>query len=189
MLEPTRRIPYRTWPASLAIVASIAAYVGGLQLWDRRTPAMRALPAEQMLSVGQARFVPAPEWRLDVARSRAGQSLVLIKSGHTFSVKTARWIGGPEGPLDRQQRMIEYGERLRIEGQVTDFYTDWGLQGITFAYYGPKLSGRFWQMVDPARQSLVQVDFYGPNDDALAASAALDDARRMLASMDLEASS
>lgn len=188
MLEPTRRLPYRTWPASLAILASITAYVGGLQWWDRHTPATRALPSQETLAVGQARFVPAPGWLLDVSRSRAGQSLVLFKSGHTFSVKTARWLGGPDGPMARQQRLIVRGERLRIEGESTDFFTDWGLQGSTFAYYGPKLSGRFWQMVDESRQSVVQVDFYGPNDDASEASEALTEARRMLASMDLEAS-
>lgn len=188
MSETIRRTPYRTWPATLGILASIAVYVGGLQWWDRYTPATRALPAREALVVGQARFMPAPGWLMDVSRSRAGQSLVLFKSGHTFSVRTARWIGGPEGPLARQQRLIVRGERLRIEGESTGFSTDWGLQGTTFAYYGPKLSGRFWQMVDTQRQSVVQVDFHGPNEDASEAAEALDDARRMLASMDLEAS-
>lgn len=188
MPEPTRRIPYRTWPASLAILVAITAYVGGLRTWDRLTPATRALPAQQAIAVGQARFVPAEGWLMDVSRSRAGQSLVLFKSGHTFAVKTERWLGGPEGPLARQQRLIVRGEHLRIEGEASSFFTDWGLQGTTFAYYGPKLSGRFWQVVDPARQSVVQVDFYGPNEDASEASDALAEARSMLASMDLEAS-
>ncbi|RYF75057.1 MAG: hypothetical protein EOO29_24400 [Comamonadaceae bacterium] len=187
MLEPTRRIPYRTWPASLAILAGITVYVGGLRTWDRLTPAARALPAQETIAVGQARFVPAEGWLMDVSRSRAGQSLVLFKSGHSFVVRTGRWIGGPEGPLARQQRLILRGEQLRIEGEASSFFTDWGLQGSTFAYYGPKLSGRFWQMVDPARESVVQVDFYGPNEDGSEASEALGEARGMLASMDLEA--
>ena len=187
MLEPTRRIPYRTWPATLAILAAIAVYVGGLRWWDQHLSASRTLPAEQTIAVGQARFVPAPGWLMDVSRSRAGQSLVLTKGGHTFSVRTSQWLGGPDGPLERQQRLFEQGHGLRIEGQVSDFMTDWGLQGITFAYFGSRLSGRFWQMVDPSRYSVVQVDFYGPNDDPSDAAAALTDARRMLASMDIEA--
>lgn len=189
MPEPSRRVPYRTWPATLAILATITLYVGGLRLWDHLVPASRALPRGEPIVIGQARFVPAPGWLMDVSRSRAGQSLVLFKSGHTFTVKTSPWLGGPEGPLERQQRLFERGHSLQIEGEVTNFLTDWGLQGITFAYYGAELSGRFWQMVDPARHSVVQIDFYGPNEGASrAADDALSDARRMLASMDLEAS-
>ena len=138
--------------------------------------------------VGQARFVPATGWMMNVARSRPGQTMVLYKDGHTFSVRTSRWLGGPEGPLERQQRLIERGQHLHVEGDVSNFLTDWGLQGTTFAYYGPKLSGRFWQMVDPERATVVQVDFYGSNENAASAAQALDEAKQMLASMDLEAS-
>ena len=44
MNEPSRRIPYRTWPGALAVMLAIAAYVGGLTLWDRHTPGNRPLP-------------------------------------------------------------------------------------------------------------------------------------------------
>ncbi|MBB3181358.1 hypothetical protein [Variovorax sp. Sphag1AA] len=182
------RTAYRTWPATLAILVAITVYVGGLQLWDRLTLSTRLLPEGEPVLVGQARFVPAEGWLMNVSRSRPGQRLVLFKNGHTFSVTTSRWLGGPEGPLERQQRLIERGQHLHVEGDVSKFLTDWGLEGTTFAYYGPKLSGRFWLMVDPARASVVQVDFYGPNDNAASAAEALDDARHMLASMDLEAS-
>jgi len=188
MAASAPRSPYRTWPATLAILLAITVYVGGLQLWDRLTPATRMLPAGEPVIVGQARFVPAEGWLMNVARSRPGQTLVLFKDGQTFSVRTSRWLGGPEGPLERQQRLIERGQRLHVEGKVSNFLTDWGLQGTTFAYYGSKLSGRFWLMVDPGRAAVVQVDFYGPNEDATSAARALDEARQMLASMDLEAS-
>ncbi len=38
------------------------------------------------------------------------------------------------------------------------------MQGETFAYYGPKLAGRLWQVVDLRRKSVVRIDFYGAND-------------------------
>jgi len=184
-LPPTRRIPYRTWPGTLAIAVALLLYVGGLRWWDRHTPGARPLPPDAPVRVGHARFIPAPGWQMDVARSRPDQSLVLFKTGHSFVVKTARWAGDETGPLERQTRWMQRVERVRIDGKVSDFFTLWGLQGITFAYDGPTTSGRFWQMVDTRRQSVVQVDFYGPhegNADALA------EARQMLDSMDLEAS-
>ncbi|MFH0130131.1 hypothetical protein [Variovorax sp. EL159] len=184
MLEPSRRIPYRTWPGALAVLLAIAGYVGGLTFWDRHTPGSRPLDAGQTVAVGQARFVPAEGWQMDVSRSKAGKSLLLLKGGHKFLVNTWPWAGGPDGPLVRQQRLMERGQGLQIDGDVSDFVTGWGLQGKTFAYYGSKLGGRFWQVVDQRRRSLVQIDFYGPNDGL---SDALDDARRMLDSMDLEA--
>ncbi len=184
MHEPSRRIPYRTWPGALAVLLAIAAYVGGLAFWDRHTPGSRTLAAGETVEIGQARFEPADGWLMDVSRSRDGQSLMLFKGAHKFRVTTGQWAGGPDGPLVRQQRYMERGQGLTIEGDVSDFVTSWGLQGKTFAYYGATLAGRFWQVVDLPRKSLVQVDFYGANDgleDALA------DARRMLDSMDLEA--
>ncbi|MBO9513174.1 MAG: hypothetical protein J7549_03575 [Variovorax sp.] len=188
MPESVRRPAYRTWPATLAILCALTVYVGGLQLWDRMTPSTRALPDGEAVVVGQARFTPAKGWLMNISRSRPGQSMVLFKNGHTFSVRTSRWFGGPEGPLEREQRLIERGQHLHVEGETSNVLTDWGLQGTTFAYYGSKLSGRFWLMVDPARASVVQVDFYGPNDDATSAAQALDEARAMVASMDTEAS-
>ncbi|MEJ8814453.1 hypothetical protein WKW77_25470 [Variovorax ureilyticus] len=182
------RAAYRTWPATLAILLAITVYVGGLQLWDRRVPSTRTLPAGEPVTVGAARFAPAEGWQMNVARSRPGQTMVLFKNGHTFAVRTSRWLGGPEGPLERQQRVIERGQRLHVQGDVSNVLTEWGLQGTTFAYYGTKLSGRFWLMVDPGRSMVVQVDFYGPNDNAASAAEALEEARRMVASMDLEAS-
>ncbi|MGJ7528713.1 hypothetical protein [Variovorax sp. GB1P17] len=184
MLEPSRRIPYRTWPGALAVLLAIAAYVGGLTFWDRHTPGSRSLAAGQTVSVGQARFVPAEGWEMDVSRSKAGTSLMLFKGAHKFLVTTSPWMGGPDGPLVRQQRLMERGQGLQIDGDVSDFVTSWGLQGKTFAYYGAKLAGRFWQVVDQRRKSLVQIDFYGANDGL---SEAMDDARGMLDSMDLEA--
>lgn len=184
MPEPSRRIPYRTWPGALAVLLAIAAYVGGLKFWDSRTPGSRPLAAGQTVAVGQARFVPADGWEMDVSRSKAGKSLMLFKGSHKFLVATEPWAGGPDGPLMRQQRLMERGQGLRIEGDVSDFVTSWGLQGKTFAYYGSKLAGRFWQVVDLRRRSLVQIDVYGASDglnDALA------EARAMLESMDLEA--
>jgi len=93
-------------------------------------------------------------------------------------------MGVPDGPMVRQQRLMERGQGLTIEGDVSDFVTGWGLQGKTFAYYGAKLAGRFWQVVDTQRRSLVQIDMYGPADGF---NEALADARKMLDSMDLEA--
>lgn len=186
MHEPSHRIPDRTWPGTLVIGVALALYVGGLQWWDRHTPGTRALPAGQTISMGPVRFVPAPGWHLDVGRSRAGQTLVLSKTGHSFVVRADRWLGDDEGPLERQQRKIERGERLRIDGEPAPFVTDWGLQGSTFSYYGSRVSGRLWQVVDTGRRSVVLIDFYGPNDDDAADE--LTEAREMLASMDLEAS-
>lgn len=184
MPEPSRRIPYRTWPGALAVLLAIAAYVGGLTFWDSRTPGSRPLAAGQMVAVGQARFVPADGWEMDVSRSKAGKSLMLFKGSHKFLVTNEPWAGGPDGPLVRQQRFMERGQGLRIDGDVSGFVTSWGLQGKTFAYYGSKLAGRFWQVVDLQRRSLVQIDVYGASDglnDAMA------DAQGMLESMDLEA--
>lgn len=184
MLEPSRRIPYRSWPGALAVFLAIAGYVGGLTFWDSHTPGTRPLPVGQTVAVGHARFVPAEGWQMDLPRSKAGRSLMLFKGGHRFLVTTGPWAGGPDGPLGRQRRLMERGQGLRIDGDVSDFVTSWGLQGKTFAYYGPKLAGRFWQVVDLQRRSLVQVDFYGARDgmnDAMA------EARGMLESMDLGA--
>lgn len=179
-----RPSPYRTWPATLALAAALAVYIGGLVAWDRATPGARPLPVGETVSVGPARFVPAAGWEMDVGRSRAGQSLVLFKSGYTFAVKTGRWLGDEAGPLARQQRFMERVERVRIEGQVAGFFNLWGLEGTTFAYYGPTTVGRFWQIVDASRQSVVQVDCYGPPEDD---EDALAEARDMLDSMDLDA--
>ena len=184
MLEPPRRIPYRTWPGTLAVLLAIGLYVGGLRGWDGRTPGSRPLSPGQAVSVGQARFVPADGWEMDVSRTKAGSSLMLFKGSHKFLVTTSPWAGGPDGPLMRQQRLMERGQGLRIDGEVSDFVTSWGLQGKTFAYYGPKLAGRFWQVVNLRRRSLTQIDFYGANDGL---NEALDDAHAMLDSMDLEA--
>jgi hypothetical protein len=184
MHEPSRRIPYRTWPGALAVFLAIAAYVGGLIFWDRHTPGARPLPAGETVSVGHARFEPARGWQMDVARSKAGRSLMLFKGNHKFLVTTLPWAGGPDGPLVRQQRLMERGQGLSIEGDVSDFVTMWGLQGKTFAYYGSKIAGRFWQVVDQRRKSLVQIDVYGGSDGL---DEAMADARSMLESMDLEA--
>jgi hypothetical protein len=166
------------------VLLAIAAYVGGLSFWDSRTPGSRPLAAGETVSVGHARFVPASGWEMDVSRSRAGQSLMLFKGGHKFLVTTRAWAGGPDGPLMRQQRLMERGQRLNIDGDVSDFVTSWGLQGKTFAYYGSKLAGRFWQVVDLQRRSLVQIDCYGASEGL---NEAMADARNMLESMDLEA--
>lgn len=184
MLEPSRRVPYRTWPGALAVLLAIAAYVGGLTLWDRRTPGARPLPSGETVEVGHARFVPAEGWEMDVSRSKAGRSLMLFKGGHKFLVTTQPWAGGPDGPMLRQQRLMERGQGLQVDGDVSDFITAWGLQGKTFAYYSPKLAGRFWQVVDVRRRSLVQIDVYGASDGL---NEALAEARAMLDSMDLEA--
>ncbi len=178
---------HRTWPATLALAAVMALYVGGLQWWDQVTPGARAVAQGAPLTVGPARFVPAPGWQMDVARSRPGQSLVLVKSGHSFSVQTAAWHGDADGLLRREQRLLERGYRLRVEGEPSGFFTDWGLQGTTFAYYGARLSGRLWLVMDGARATMVTVDFYGPNQDTDAAAQALTEAQDMLASMDLGA--
>ncbi|RZI97080.1 MAG: hypothetical protein EOP78_02260 [Variovorax sp.] len=174
----------RTWPATLLIAAALAAYIGGLVAWDRATPGARHLPAGATVSVGHARFVPAAGWEMDVGRSRAGQSIVLFKEGHTFAVKTGRWLGDEAGPLARQQRFMERVERVRIDGKVAGFFNLWGLEGTTFAYYGPTTVGRFWQIVDASRQSVVQIDCYGPPEDD---ADALAEARDMIDSMDLDA--
>lgn len=184
MLEPSRRVPYRTWPGALAVLLAIIAYAGGLVYWDRHTPGARPLPAGETVEVGPARFVPAEGWEMDVARSKAGRSLMLFKGAHKFLVTTGPWVGGPDGPMTRQQRLMARGQRLQMDGDVSDFITSWGLQGKTFAYYGPKLAGRFWQVVDLRRRALVQIDFYGASDGL---NEALPDARAMLDSMDLEA--
>lgn len=184
MHEPSRRIPYRTWPGALGVVLAIGGYVGGLTWWDRHTPGNRPLAAGQTLSVGPARFVPAPDWEMDLARSKSGNTLMLFKGSHKFRVTAALWEGGPDGPMARQLRLMERGRGLRIDGDVSDFINGWGMQGVTFAYYGPKLAGRLWQVVDLQRKAVVRIDFYGANDGL---SDALTDARRMLDSMDLGA--
>lgn len=184
MNEPSRRIPYRTWPGALAVLLAIAAYVGGLGFWDRHTPGNRPLKPGQTVEAGQARFVPAEGWEMDVSRSKAGQSLMLFKGGHKFLVTIRPWAGGPDGPMVRQQRLMERGQGLSIEGEVANFINGWGMQGKTFAYYGTKLGGRFWQVVDLQRHALVQIDFYGANDGS---SEALEEARAMVDSMDLGA--
>ena len=182
--EPPRRTPYRSWPGAFAVLLAILGYVGGLKWWDNRTPGSRPLTAGETVSVGQARFVPSPDWQMDVARSRPGQTLMLFKGNHKFLVSVAPWAGGRQGPLSRQRRLMERGQGLRIDGDASSFVTSWGLQGETFAYYGPNLAGRFWQVVDLQRRSLVQVDFYGGNEDL---NDALLEARDMLESMDIDA--
>jgi hypothetical protein len=184
MLEPSRRVPYRTWPGALAVVLAIGAQVGGLVAWDRHTPGNRSLAAGQTVAVGHARFVPAEGWQMDVSHSRVGGSLLLIKGAHRFLVTTQAWAGGPQGPVARQRRLMERGQGLRIEGDASGFFNPWGLQGTTFAYYGSTLAGRFWQVVDVRRRLLVQIDCYGPNEGL---NETLADARDMLNSMDLEA--
>lgn len=177
-------MPYRSWPGAFAVLLAILAYVGGLKLWDGRTPGARPLAAGATVRVGQARFVPAPDWQMNVSRSRPDQALLLFKGNHKFQVSVAPWAGGPQGPLSRQRRYMERGQGLRIDGDASAFVTSWGLQGETFAYYGPHLAGRFWQVVDLQRRSLVQIDFYGGNEGL---SDALLEARGMVESMDLEA--
>ena len=183
--EPPRRTPYRSWPGAFAVLLAILGYVGGLKMWDSRTPGSRPLVAGETVSVGQARFVPAAGWQMDVSRFRPDQSLMLFKGNHKFLVSVAPWAGGPEGPMSRQRRFMERGQGLRIDGDPSSFVTSWGLQGETFAYYGPHLAGRFWQVVDLQRRSLVHIDFYGGNEGL---SDALLEARDMLESMDIEAS-
>lgn len=184
MHAPSRRIPYRSWPGALAVLLAIGAYVGGLTFWDRHTPGSRALVAGKAITLGPARFIPAPGWEMDVSRSRAGKSLVLFKGSHTFVVTTGPWVGGPDGPMLRQQRLMERGQGLRIDGEVSAFVNDWGMQGKTFAYDGATLAGRFWQVVDLQRRTLLQVNVYGAHDGQ---NEAMVDARGMLASMDLGA--
>ncbi|QHI99498.1 hypothetical protein GT347_16860 [Xylophilus rhododendri] len=184
MAEPSRRIPYRSWPGALAVLLAILVYVGGLMAWDRHTPGSWPLASGETIEVGPVRFIPAEDWRMDVARSRAGRSLTLFKGGHRFVVTTGEWAGGPEGPVRRQRRLMERGQGLSIDGDPSRFFNSWGLGGDTFAYYGAQLAGRFWQVVDPRRRLLVQVDCYGPAEGL---NEALADARAMVDSMDLDA--
>ena len=121
---------------------------------------------------------------MDVSRSRYGQSLSLFKGRHQFEVNVERWDGGPAGPVARTRRLMERGQGLRIDGEMSSFLNTWGLEGKTFAYYGPQLAGRLWQAVDARRQLLVKVDFQGPNEGM---GPALDDARKMVDSMDFGA--
>lgn len=185
MLELPRRVPYATWPGTLALAVALALYVGGLAAWDRHTPGKRALAPGQAVLAGEgARFVPAEGWEMDVARSRAGRSLLLVKGGYAFTVATYPWAGGPEGPVERQRRLMERGRGLRIDGDAAPFFNSWGLDGSTFAYYGPQVAGRFWQVVDVRRRLLLQVDFQGPAEGL---GEALAEAKAMVDSMDLEA--
>lgn len=184
MDEPSHRIPYRTWPGALAVLLAIGAYVGGLSFWDRHTPGNRPLAAGQTLTLGPARFVPADGWEMDVPRSKAGNSLMLFKGSHRFLVTTASWEGGPDGPMARQLRLMERGQGLRIDGDVSDFINGWGLQGETFAYYGPQIAGRLWQVVDLQRRAVVRINAYGAHDGL---GDALTEAGRMLDSMDMGA--
>lgn len=184
MHEPARRIPYRTWPGALAIALAIGGYVGGLTWYDRQLPGVRSLAGRKTVQVGHVRFAPAAGWDLDVSRSRTGQSLMLVKGPGRFLVTTSAWAGGPDGPLVRQQRLMERAQGLQLTGDITEFINPWGVQGVTFAYFGPTLTGRFWQVVDPQRRSLVQVDFYSAND---AFADALVEAQSMVDAMDMEA--
>ena len=184
MLELPRRVPYATWPGTLAVAAGIALYVGGLTAWDRHTPGYRELEPGQAVVAGDgARFVPAEGWDMDLTRTRAGRSLLLVKGGYSFAVATLPWAGGPEGPVARQQRVLERGQGLHIDGDAAPFFNSWGLGGSTFAYYGPQLAGRQWLVVDVQRRVLLQVDFRGPAEGL---GEALADAKAMVDSMDLE---
>lgn len=147
-------------------------------------PGVRPMIVGAAVVVGHARFLPAVGWAIDVSRSKFGQSLMLFKGGFRFRVTTGPWAGGLQGPIARQQRVLEQGQGMRIDGDVANFVTSWGVRGTTFAYYGPNLAGRFWQVVDLQRRSLVQVDFYGGNEDF---GNALAEAHSMLNSMDVEA--
>jgi len=184
MHQPSRRIPYRTWPGALAIVLAMGGYVGGLTWWNRLTPALRPLAAGQTIQLGHARLLPADGWATDVSLSRTGQSLMLVKGSGRFLVTVGAWSGGPDGPMARQQRLMERVQGLHLTGDTTDFVNPWGMQGVTFAYFGPTLTGRFWQVVDRQRRSLVQIDFYSANGGF---SDALVEALSMVDSMDLEA--
>ncbi|WPB55045.1 hypothetical protein [Xylophilus sp. GOD-11R] len=186
MPEPARRVPYRSWPGALGVLAAIGLYVGGLMLWDRSLPAGSALASGQTVEVGPVRFLPVNDWWMDLSRTRAGQSLVLFRGRHRFVVSVGPWTGGPEGPARRQRRLMERGQGLRIDGDASGFFNGWGLQGDTFAYYGARVAGRFWQVVDVRRRLLLQVDCYGPNEDL---DDVLQDAREMVESMDLDARS
>lgn len=184
MVEPSRRIPYRTWPGTCAVLLAIAAYVGGLVFWDSRTPGSKLLADGKPMEVSQVRFIPARDWRMDISRSKAGRSLTLFKGRHRFVVNVDEWKGGPEGPALRQRRLMERVQGLSMSGDKSRFFNSWGLDGSTFAYYGAQLSGRLWQVVDQRRHLLVQIDCYGPSDGL---NEALDDARAMVDSMDLDA--
>lgn len=184
MSDPPRRIPYRTWPGAFAVLVAILAYVGSLMAWDRHVPGGRELEAGHPVVLGHVRFLPADGWRMDVSRSRFGRSLSLFRGPHRFEVNIERWEGGPAGPLSRLQRLMERGRGLRIKGSMSAFFNTWGLEGTTFAYYGPQLAGRFWQAVDTRRRVLIEVDFHGPDEDL---GAALEEARSMVDSMDLGA--
>ncbi|MDP9901847.1 hypothetical protein [Variovorax ginsengisoli] len=184
MHDPSRRIPYRTWPGAFAVLAAILAYVGFLTAWDRHTPGSLELDPGRTVTLGHVRFVPADGWSMDVSRSRFGQSLSLFKGRHRFEVNIEQWDGGPAGPVVRLRRMVERGQGLHIDGEMSDFVNTWGLEGTTFAYYGPRLAGRLWQSVDTQRRTLVKVDFQGPNEGM---ETALEDARTMVDSMDFGA--
>lgn len=184
MSVPSRRIPYRTWPGAFAVLVAILAYVGSLMAWDRHVPGSRDMAPGQPVTLGHVRFLPADGWRMDVSRSRFGRSLSLFRGPHRFEVNIERWDGGPEGPLSRLRRLMERGRGLRIDGEMSAFFNTWGLEGMTFAYYSPQLTGRFWQAVDTRRRVLVKVDFHGPNEGT---GIALADARDMVDSMDFGA--
>ena len=185
MLEPPRRIPYATWPGALAVFAAIALYVGGLVLWDSHTPASRPIAPGKILQAGHgARFAPAADWQMNLSASRVGNSVALFKGGSSFTVSTGPWIGGPQGPMLRQRRLMEQALGLHLDSQPEAFFNLWGLQGQTFAYDGPGTTGRYWQIVDAKRQVVVHVDFRGPPGTA---QEDLADAKAMVDSMDLQA--
>lgn len=185
MLEPPHPSSYRSWPAAFAVFAAITAHVGGLVVWDSHTPGVRELPGGQPVVVGHgARLMPAAGWQMDVSGTRTGTSLALVKDGTSFSVNTGPWMGGPQGPMARQTRLLERAGGMHLEGEPEPYTNTWGSRGQTAAYYGPNTAGRFWQIVDVSRKSVVTVDFRGAPS---AVAANLPQAKAMVDSMDLGA--
>ncbi|SFL88021.1 hypothetical protein SAMN05444747_101105 [Variovorax sp. OV329] len=183
--ELPRRVPYRTLGVSALILALIALFVGGLTAWNRSVPGGRPIPAGLELEAGRGVYYrPADDWKLDTVRSRTGSVSAIFHGANRFTVRVLEWRGGPEGPLLRQRARFERGQRLAIEGEPEPFKTSGGLQGMSFGYFGPTLSGRYWQITDVSRQRVVQVDFHSVPEGA---ENSLDEAEEMVDSLRLEA--
>jgi hypothetical protein len=111
-----RREPYRTWPASLMILAIIVVYVSVWVVADNEispTLAPVAAGARQQLGPGVT-YVPRQGWYVDRTDSNASDSsatLVLAGSAGTMQFRVTPWTGTLAQQVDRQKKLdVAFGK-------------------------------------------------------------------------------
>ena len=160
--SPPRRVPYRTWPGALIVVAIIFVYVGGLVLWDAHTPNdFQNVESGAVLQVGPAvGFVPAKGWLVDVTDSSPtgdSASIFLTGRGSTFSVRTQSWDGTLAEFVTLQRSEISVFGKVHLVGDPAAFTTASGVSGLTFSYYAKQTQGQVWISVDQTTKRAVVV--------------------------------